>query len=82
MAMERFRRASSPPERTRSGLLPSGDGLQGRKKPTIGRAAESFQSKLMASLRSVTRRGLGDELSQGARYGNSLLSNSFGEAQC
>lgn len=55
--MERFRRNMSPPNRARSAMVASGDAPRGRKRPSIGRAAESFQSKLIASFRSVTRRG-------------------------
>ncbi|KAF2707380.1 hypothetical protein K504DRAFT_458815 [Pleomassaria siparia CBS 279.74] len=38
-----------------------GDGIQ-RKRPSIGQAAESLQSRLIASFRSVRRRGSGPEL--------------------
>ncbi|KAF2737938.1 hypothetical protein EJ04DRAFT_509895 [Polyplosphaeria fusca] len=57
--MERLRRYSSPPRASRAGrvVVPNGDVMQLRKKPSFSRAAESFQSKLMASLRSVRRRG-------------------------
>ncbi|PSN62795.1 hypothetical protein BS50DRAFT_577691 [Corynespora cassiicola Philippines] len=64
--MERFRRTSSPPhqERGRGGGMVASGGVQSRKRPSIGRAAETFQSKLIASLRSVRRRGSGEELVQ------------------
>lgn len=39
-----------------------GEGVQGRKRPSIGQAAESLQSRLIASFRSVRRRGSGAEL--------------------
>lgn len=64
--MERFRRNISPPDRSRSGLVATDEITQGRKRPSIGRAAESFQSKLIASLKSVRKRG--DDYGQKTRY--------------
>ena len=57
--MERLRRNPSPPERYpsptdrwRNGSLASGEAsVQNGKRPSISRAAENFQSKLMASFR-------------------------------
>ncbi|KAF2011715.1 hypothetical protein BU24DRAFT_426802 [Aaosphaeria arxii CBS 175.79] len=62
--MERFRRYNSPPDSARSGVLlvaskdPTNYGYENRpyaarKRPSIGRAAESIQIKLLASLKSV-----------------------------
>ncbi|KAH7378676.1 hypothetical protein BKA66DRAFT_513113 [Pyrenochaeta sp. MPI-SDFR-AT-0127] len=50
--MERFRRGNAAPERTRSGfaVAPS-DKAIAKKRPSLGKAAGSFQSRLLASLR-------------------------------
>jgi hypothetical protein len=53
LGMERFRQ----PERVRT-----------KKRPSIGRAAESFQTKLIASIRSVRRRGSSEHLSLNGKY--------------
>ncbi|KAJ4291168.1 hypothetical protein N0V90_010366 [Kalmusia sp. IMI 367209] len=65
--MERFRRTSSPSGRA---LVIGGERASGRKSLSLGRAAESFQSKLIASFRSVRRGGSGEEL---ARHGSPFL---------
>ncbi|KAF2175039.1 hypothetical protein K469DRAFT_703360 [Zopfia rhizophila CBS 207.26] len=62
--MERFRRSSAPP-RLRTSEATGGN----RKRPSFGRAAESFQNKLIASFRSVRKRA--EENSEGE------ISSSF-----
>ncbi|KAF2466758.1 uncharacterized protein BDR25DRAFT_293170 [Lindgomyces ingoldianus] len=52
--MERFRQSSSPPIFWTG--VANGERSQGKKRPSIGRAAESFQSKLIASFKSVRKR--------------------------
>ncbi|KAK7193184.1 uncharacterized protein CC84DRAFT_1166481 [Paraphaeosphaeria sporulosa] len=73
--MDRFRRTSSPVGSGRP-LVIGGDKDRsfGRKSLRFGRAAESFQHKLIASFRSVRRSGLGEELAQnGSRLYRALL---------
>jgi hypothetical protein len=71
--MERFRRNVSPPDSSRIGLAGNGDSTTTpRKRPSISRTAENFQSKLIASFKSVRRRG--DDLAQDKkRYVDGLI---------
>lgn len=66
--MDRFRRASSPTGPGRA-LLISGerDRISGRKSLSLGRAAESFQNRLLASFRSVRKGGSEEGLTQVGR---------------
>ncbi|ORY09778.1 hypothetical protein BCR34DRAFT_486792 [Clohesyomyces aquaticus] len=58
--MERLRRSSSPSRFWSS--TPSSEGTRPRKRPSIGRAAESFQNRFIASFKSARRRA--EELEQ------------------
>lgn len=70
--MERLRRNISPPDRSRTRTVASGVD-PGRKRPSIGRAADDFRSKLLASLKNVRRRG--DDLAQAkTRYVRPILN--------
>ncbi|KAF1956470.1 hypothetical protein CC80DRAFT_492039 [Byssothecium circinans] len=61
--MERFRsRTSSPPARALIGGGTDAAAQQSSKRASIGKAAESFQSRLIASFRHVRKRGSGEQL--------------------
>ena len=59
MAMESFHRGNATTERARSGgaAAPGGKGIK-KKRPRLGKVAESFQSRLIASFGVVRRRDL------------------------
>ncbi|CAO2656069.1 Nn.00g048720.m01.CDS01 [Neocucurbitaria sp. VM-36] len=62
MPMERYRHGYAMSERTRGGFASApGDKAIVKKRPSLGKAAGRFQSRLFASLR-VGRRSAGDEL--------------------
>ncbi|KAF1843644.1 uncharacterized protein K460DRAFT_316229 [Cucurbitaria berberidis CBS 394.84] len=62
MPMESFRRGKSTPERARNGFaLSPADKAISKKRPSLGKAAGRFQSRLLASLR-VGRRSAGEQL--------------------
>lgn len=67
--MDRFRRTSSPMGHGRA-LVISGerDRNSGKKGLSLGRAAESFQNRLLASFRGVKKVGSGEGLAQGGRF--------------